>query len=149
MPMLKKILAGVALSTALAGGALAVGVTAASADTTPKSHETEKTHEHDHQNDNKWWEDKQNCWWQDKNNFQNNCFWKNNKDDHTNFGLAVKDIAIGFQDKTNKDDFWNNQNWHQKNDCWNFNDKDCWNNHDKDNDDHDESSHESEPENVN
>ncbi|MEU7689674.1 hypothetical protein OHB01_06045 [Microbispora hainanensis] len=35
MPKLKKVIAGLALSTALGGGALAVGATAASASTTP------------------------------------------------------------------------------------------------------------------
>lgn len=127
--MFKKVFAGLALSTALVGGALTLGATAASAGC-------------DNGGSNPWCNNNtnNNCWWNNNNCNQqnNNCFWNNscfNEDDEDNssFAIATPCVAIGFQDSSDDKSCWNNNSWWNQNNCWNQNDNCWWNNNNNDN----------------
>ncbi|MBP2707625.1 hypothetical protein JOL79_27970 [Microbispora sp. RL4-1S] len=131
MPMFTKVIAGLALGAAVAGGALAAGVTAANASAIPASdwrdghdrHDKNRPVEHD---DSNWWNNNRD-WQRDNNGWWGQNFWKFDKTDHSAFGIAAKDVAVGFQDKTDKDDWYNNQNWWNRNDNQNLKDDNWWN----------------------
>ncbi|MCT9932566.1 hypothetical protein N5079_20405 [Planotetraspora sp. A-T 1434] len=123
MATFKKVFAGLALGTALAGGALALGATAASASTVPVSW-------HNNNDNNNCWNDNNNCCWQDNNCFNNCNNWHSSKDDCDSFAIATPCVAIGFQDKTCRDDCWSNNNCWQNNNCFNNNDNCSFNNND-------------------
>jgi hypothetical protein len=139
MPKLNTILAGLALSTAVAGGALAFGATAASADTNdncgnggwnncqpcnnfcqPNNNECNNNNNCNQNCNNNWCNDNCNNCWQDNNCWWNQSNWRDCKDDNSAFGIVAKDVAIGFQDKESRDNNWNNNCWWQNN-CWNNN----------------------------
>ncbi|KAA9375042.1 hypothetical protein F5972_29210 [Microbispora cellulosiformans] len=66
-------------------------------------------------NGNNWWWDQRGWWGQN--------LYKDGKDDHSAFGVVAKDVALGFQDKTNRDNNWFHNNWWQNNGWYNNNDR--------------------------
>ncbi|MBO4275734.1 hypothetical protein [Microbispora triticiradicis] len=72
-----------------------------------------------------------NCWWNNQ-QFWNQGAFADRRDDFSGFGLVAKDVAIGFQDKTNKDNTWFNNAWWNNNNWWNCNDDNWWNNNNND-----------------
>ncbi|MEU7941658.1 hypothetical protein [Microbispora bryophytorum] len=170
MSKLHQIIAGVALSTAAIGGALALGAGAAGAasgtsdvdrpiardglangvdDSTggiaqgnrgigergdrenvfpvffnPNNNNNNFERNDRNQNLN---QNNDNNWWNNQ-SFWNQGAFADRRDDFSGFGLVAKDVAIGFQDKTNKDNTWFNNNWWNNNN-WNNNNDDNWWNH--------------------
>ncbi|MEU6428730.1 hypothetical protein ABZ860_22800 [Microbispora sp. NPDC046973] len=108
MPVLKGLVTGLALATAISGGALALCVTAASAD------ERDNTSNDWSNDDRNNWQNKNHQWW-DNQNWWNQDALSRNKDDASAFGIASKDTAIGSQDKTQRDDVWWNNGWFNNN----------------------------------
>ena len=137
MPALKNIIAGLAFGTLVTGGALALGATAASAADAEENglngtvlpiaidpQDDDHHHVQDHRN---FFDRDQNNWWQN-NNWWNQNAWKDNYNDTSGFGIVAKDVAIGFQDKTNRDDQWFNNFWFNDNNWWNHHNN-WWNDH--------------------
>ncbi|GGO27729.1 hypothetical protein GCM10010116_55580 [Microbispora rosea subsp. aerata] len=169
MSKLHKIVAGLALSTATIGGALALGAGAASAEIEfEKSHEPTVTNglanglddstggiaqgnrglggghgfpvflSPNGNDDNQLLNHNQNLnqnndqnWWANQ-SFWNQGAWSDQQDDFSGFGLVAKDVAIGFQDKTNKDNSWFNNNWFGNNNWWYNNDDNWWHRNNRD-----------------
>ncbi|KAA9379824.1 hypothetical protein F5972_09310 [Microbispora cellulosiformans] len=110
MPAFTRILAGLALGTALTGGSFALAA-AAGATTVPLADGNE------HINDNRW-NNENNNWWNNQ-NFWNQGLWKDSVNDHSGFGIVAKGVALGFQDKTNRDNAWFNNSWWANNQFFN------------------------------
>jgi len=138
MPAVKNIIAGLAFGTLVAGGALALGATAASAADLEENgllptngtvlpiviqpEDDDHHHVRDHRN---FFDRDHNNWWHNKNWWNQNA-WKDSYNDTSGFGIVAKDVAIGFQDKTNRDDHWFNNFWFNDNNWWNHNNN-WWN----------------------
>ncbi|MEN3538450.1 hypothetical protein AAH991_25285 [Microbispora sp. ZYX-F-249] len=148
MPKFKNVLAGLALGTAIAGGAIAMSATAASAGCgdgffglggmPPQNNFVPIGLGNNNNNcgngfnnncDNNNW-----C-----NNNQNNNFWNNqsfwnqsafcdNLDSDSNFAIVGPCATIAFSDKTNRESNWFNNGWFQNNNWWNNNNCNNWNN---------------------
>lgn len=117
MTMFARVIAGLALGTALAGGIVALGATAAVAGTGPATGAATGPNENTHLNNN-------------NNNhfnataafFPQQNFWQqfgaaDNRNGRENLGLAVKDVVLGFQERDNRDakqfinGWYNNNLW--------------------------------------
>ncbi|MBO4275735.1 hypothetical protein [Microbispora triticiradicis] len=148
MPKFTKVLAGLALGTAIAGGAIAMSATAASAGCgdglmglggMPCNNNTFvpfncnnnnncDNNNNDNCNNNNWCNNNQN------NNFWNNqSFWNqsafcDNLDSDSNFAIVGPCATIAFSDKTNRESNWFNNGWFQNNSWWNNNNCNNWNN---------------------
>ncbi|GAA4208424.1 hypothetical protein [Microbispora amethystogenes] len=145
-----RVIAGLALGTAAAGGAIAMGATAASAGTDnglgtfalsspPMMNNTFIPFGDFGNNNNNCGNNLGNgngCW---NNNNNNNMFWNNqsfwnqsaftdNVDDDSSFAVIGKDAAIAFQDSTKRNSNFFNSGWWQNNNWWNNNNNNCWNN---------------------
>ncbi|KAA9375043.1 hypothetical protein F5972_29215 [Microbispora cellulosiformans] len=165
MPKLTTIVAGFALGAAVAGGTLAMGITAASASCGSGDCDSGTDGiangdrggtggiaqdnlvgrnafpvfavpvENNNLNNNR------NNLQQNQNNNDNNSLWgqqgfwnqglfADRRNDTSGFGIVCKGVAIGFQDKTNRDNTFFNNNWWQNNNWWNNRDQrnNWWNN---------------------
>ncbi|WP_204012002.1 hypothetical protein [Sphaerimonospora thailandensis] len=104
--MFAKVIAGLALGTALAGGIVALGATAAGASTGPDNNRLINNN-NDYMHNNHWFSP-QNNWW-------NQLGRADNRNGREALGMAVKDVVLGFQQKDNRDDkqflnnWWNNR----------------------------------------
>jgi hypothetical protein len=152
MPKFKKIVAQFALSTAVIGGALAMGAVAANASCSggcdnggrdgiangnrggtggiaqdnfipfernfPVFVNHNRTPIQNHEQNN--WNN-HNMW--NQQGFWNQGLFADRLNDTSGFGLVAKDVALGFQDKTNRDNNWFNNNWWQHNNLFNNRDQ--------------------------
>ncbi|ADG86871.1 hypothetical protein TBS_19460 [Thermobispora bispora] len=110
MPAFKKILAGLALGTALTGGALTLGATAASA--------TAPTGNFGPCFDNNVFFNDCNNFWNNSNFWTSNC-WNDSYDDSSAFVVSNGTATISFFDETHRDSYWSNSGWFNNNGWFN------------------------------
>ncbi len=153
MPKFKNVLAGLALGTAIAGGAIAMGATAASASCgdgffglggMPCNNNNFVPFNCNNNNNCQPCNNNNNCNNNWCNNNQNNNFWNNqnfwnqsafcdNLDSDSNFAIVGPCATIAFSDKTNRESNWFNNGQFNNNCWWNNNQNNNWCNNNNDN----------------
>ncbi|WP_433497425.1 hypothetical protein ACQP1K_21065 [Sphaerimonospora sp. CA-214678] len=104
--MFAKVFAGLALGAALAGGIVTLGATAAGATTGPNNN---NNNNHLLNNNDQLWNT--NAWYNPQFNWWGQQARADNRNGRENLGMAVKDVVLGFQEKSNRDDKQFLNNW--------------------------------------
>src|SRR5690606_7991494 len=105
MAMLKKAFAGLALGTVIAGGMFALGAGAAVAAEGPGAVPAE----HAHVDQDLW--NRGHAAFYPQGHLWGSLFYRDTGDAKDAFGLAAKDIAVGFQEKANKNSWLGLSEW--------------------------------------
>lgn len=103
MTMFARVIAGLALGTALAGGIVALGATAAVAGTGPATGAATGPAENAHLNNNNNLHFNANAGFFPNTNLWQQLAGAENRNARENLGMAVKDVVLGFQERDNKD----------------------------------------------
>lgn len=106
MTMFAKVFAGLALGAALAGSIMTLGATAAGASTGPNNN---NNNNHLLNNNDQFWNT--NAWYNPQFNWWGQQARADNRNGRENLGMAVKDVVLGFQEKSNRDDKQFLNNW--------------------------------------
>nr|WP_189182754.1 hypothetical protein [Microbispora rosea] len=139
MPKFTKVLAGLALGTAIAGGAIAMTATAASAYcgngfnggpcfNTGFAPVGLGNDNFANFNDNNWFNQNNNQNFWTNQNFFNNSAFSSDLDSDSHFAIVGPCATIAFSDSTNRDKNWFSNGWFQNNNWFNNNNNNWFNN---------------------